>query len=73
VVLPNNELKLIPAVGEHTILLGKIENYNYVEKLDKLKIFYDNGLSKTGWDKYSVINLKYDHQVVGTRREVSGK
>ncbi|MDR1809260.1 MAG: hypothetical protein LBR34_02500 [Prevotella sp.] len=70
VVLPNNELKLIPAVGEHVILLGKLDNYS--EKLDKLKTFYAKGLSETGWDKYSVINLKYDRQneklVVGTKR-----
>jgi cell division protein FtsQ len=67
VVLPNNELKLIPAVGNHIILLGKLENYK--AKLDKLKTFYRKGLPATGWNRYSAINLKYDKQVVGTKRK----
>ena len=65
-VSANNELKLIPTVGNHVIVLGKLENYK--KKLDKLKTFYENGLSKTGWNRYSEINLKYDGQVVCTKR-----
>lgn len=66
VVLSNNELKLIPCIGNHEIILGEIDNYK--EKLDKLKTFYKKGLSETGWNRYSIINLKYDKQVVCTKR-----
>ncbi|GAB6010725.1 cell division protein FtsQ/DivIB [Viscerimonas tarda] len=66
VVLPNNDLKLIPAVGDQVIVLGKLNNYK--EKLDKLKVFYKKALPETGWNRYSVINLKYDKQVIGTKR-----
>ena len=38
------------------------------EKLEKLKVFYKEGLTKVGWDKYSVINLKYKGQVVCERK-----
>ena len=66
VVAPNNDITLIPRVGDQQIILGKLTDYK--EKLDKLMTFYQKGLNETGWNKYSVINLKYDKQVVGTKR-----
>lgn len=66
VVLPNNDVKLIPRVGDHQIILGSLHGYK--ERLDKLLTFYENGLNAAGWNKYSVINLKYDKQVVCTKR-----
>ncbi|NDW18165.1 hypothetical protein D0T53_04435 [Dysgonomonas sp. 216] len=66
VVLPNEEVKLVPRIGRQEILFGKLEGYE--EKFDKLKLFYEKGLSETGWDRYSAINLKYNKQVIGTKR-----
>lgn len=66
VVAPNNDITLIPRVGDQQIILGKLDGYE--EKLDKLMAFYLKGQNETGWNKYSVINLKYDKQVVGTKR-----
>ena len=64
-VLENGELELIPRVGNHTILLGTTDELEL--KFKKLKIFYEKGLSKTGWNEYSQINLKFDNQVVCTK------
>ena len=61
----NKEIELTPRVGNHQILLGKIENYP--ENLAKLKLFYDKGLNEVGWNKYSKIDLKYKNQVVCTK------
>ena len=66
-VLPNNEIELTPRVGEHRILLGTLDDYP--EKLDKLKLFYEKGLSQVGWNQYSIINLKYKNQVVCKKKE----
>lgn len=66
VVQPNEELILIPRVGDQQIILGKTDGFR--EKLDKLMAFYQKGQNETGWNKYSVINLKYDKQVVCTKR-----
>ncbi|WP_029906803.1 cell division protein FtsQ/DivIB [Prevotella sp. 10(H)] len=66
VVLPNQDIKLIPRVGDHQIILGNLQGYE--ERLNKLLTFYENGLNETGWNKYSVINLKFDKQVVCTKR-----
>lgn len=64
---PNGDLELTPAVGNHQIILGKMEDYK--ENLEKLRLFYEKGLNKIGWDRYSIINLKFKNQVVCTKRE----
>ena len=67
------EIELIPRVGNHTIIFGDIATGGDVqkeldEKFNKLFLFYKEGLSKQGWDKYSSINLKYKDQVVCTKK-----
>lgn len=62
----NEEIELVPRVGDHVILLGSLENYEY--KLEKLYSVYKNGFSRTGWNKYRTINLKFDNQVVCVKR-----
>ena len=64
-VTPKKELLVIPRVGDHLIEFGTTENYQ--EKLRNLKAVYQQGFSKTGWDKYKTINLKYKNQVVCTK------
>lgn len=60
----NSEIELIPRIGGQSILIGTSENLE--EKLDNLYIFYTQGIKKTGWEKYSKINLKYKDQVICT-------
>lgn len=60
------EFELIPRVGNHTITLGDTEGID--KKLRKLKIFYFKGLGKTGWNEYRNINLKFENQVVCTKK-----
>ncbi|MBL1231635.1 MAG: hypothetical protein COA31_002845 [Flavobacteriales bacterium] len=56
------EIELIPKVGNHIIVLGKPEHME--AKLNKLYYFYREGLSKTGWNEYSEINLSFNNQIV---------
>jgi cell division protein FtsQ len=62
----NGDIKLIPRVGNHDILFGKATEIE--KKFEKLMIFYKDGLSKTGWNRYKTINLKYNNQVVCTKK-----
>ena len=62
----NNEIALYPRVGGHKIILGEAEDFR--KKFEKLKVFYRYGLRKIGWERYSMINLKYQNQVVCTKR-----
>ncbi|MDR1610419.1 MAG: cell division protein FtsQ [Candidatus Symbiothrix sp.] len=63
-VTAKRDVILTPMVGNHQIIMGKIEDYK--ENLDKLRTFYEKGLNKIGWNRYSTINLKYKNQVVCT-------
>ncbi|NQU84672.1 MAG: hypothetical protein HQ541_02820 [Mariniphaga sp.] len=65
-VLRNQELILTPLVGNHLIELGTLDNYQ--EKLAHLKVFYENVLAQNNWNKYKRINLKYNNQVIGTKK-----
>jgi cell division protein FtsQ len=58
----DHEFELVPKVGRHVILFGDIDNME--NKFDKLKIFYEKGIKKAGWDKYKTINLKFKDQVI---------
>ncbi len=60
-----SEIYLIPRVGRHTIVLGNAENLP--QKMENLRVFYDQALRSLGWDKYKVINLSYLNQVVGVK------
>ena len=46
-------------------MIGDAEDLD--KKLYKLRLFYAEGLNKTGWNEYKVINLKYANQVVCTK------
>lgn len=56
---------LAPKVGDHLIVLGDANNLD--NKFTKLKVFYKEGLNRTGWSKYKIINLSYKNQVVCTK------
>ena len=58
----NAEIVLIPRVGDHEIILGKLDGFE--TKMEKLKRFYNEGLSKIGWGDYKTINLKFENRVV---------
>jgi len=65
-VHPDGETELIPRVGAQRILLGTLEGFE--EKLANLRLFYEQAIPKTGWEKYGRINLKYKNQVVCTKK-----
>lgn len=66
-VLPGKKVELVPRVGDHLIYLGKLEGFE--KKLDRLKMFYERGLSQVGWNKYSRISVEFSNQIICTRRE----
>ena len=62
----NNEIELIPKVGNQLITFGKIDDLEV--KFKKLKALYKEGFRKTGWSQYKTINLKYKNQVVCSKK-----
>jgi cell division protein FtsQ len=58
-------MQLVTKAGSHIVYLG--DSTDIAEKLENLKYFYKYGLVKTGWDKYSKVNLEYKNQIVCTK------
>lgn len=54
---------LIPKVGKEKILLGDVAQLD--EKMEDLKTFYKEGITREGWNKFAYLNLKYENQVIG--------
>jgi len=65
-VTAESSIVLIPKVGDHVIILGDAQDME--EKFSKLMLFYNEGLSKVGWNKYKSINLSYKGQIVCVKR-----
>lgn len=62
----DNELDLIPRLGNHVIHLGTTDNFE--GKLRNLEAFYKKVLPEVGWNKYSSINLEFRDQIVCRKR-----
>jgi len=61
-----NGLQMVPIVGDQRIILGDTEALN--DKIFRLKTFYQEAMSRMGWNKYKTINLKFKNQVVCKKR-----
>lgn len=70
-IYPNRDVELVPRVGNHIIYLGSLKNYE--QKLDKLLTFYQKGLPRIGWNRYSYIDLRYRDQVVCVKAQTEVK
>ena len=82
-VLPDRGIELVPRVGNHIIYIGNLPESNIIskreqdvedfinKKMDRLEKFYKYGLSQTGWNKYSYINIEFDNQIICTKHHNS--
>ena len=62
----NGDILLIPRVGSEKINIGNVTNLN--NKFKKLHSFYKSVISKETVNKFLEINLKYDGQIVCTKK-----
>jgi len=58
----DGDAELIGLVGNQKIVFGALSNSKV--KLKKLKMYYEQIVSKVGWNKYKEINLKFENQIV---------
>ncbi len=56
--------ELTPILGDHRILFGDANGVK--EKLGNLFAFYKNVLNRIGWDKYQVLDVRFNGQVVAS-------
>jgi len=65
-ITPSGTFEMVPLIGNHIIEFGNADDYQ--KKFKKLFAFYNNVLNKTGFDRYSRINIAYTGQIVATRK-----
>lgn len=61
-ILPDGSVELVPRVGDHIIYLGAPVGIG--KKLVRMRKFYQFGLNKVGWNKYSYISVEFDNQII---------
>ncbi len=59
-------VKLVPVVGDNTIIFGEFDAME--EKFEKLTTYYREGAGKAGWIPYSTIDLRYQNQVICSKK-----
>ena len=62
----SRSFELVPKLGKQRIIFGDATDIN--SKFDKLKLFYKDVITQSGWNRYSTINLQYKNQVVASIR-----
>jgi cell division protein FtsQ len=56
--------EFVPVLGNQRIRFG--DTTNTAEKLANLVVFYKNVLNRIGWDKYEVLDVRFNNQVVAS-------
>ncbi|WP_029282992.1 hypothetical protein [Pedobacter sp. R20-19] len=69
VVDQQNDMELIPRVGNQRIILGNADSLE--KKMNNLLIFYKKAMPQVGWEAYKTINIKYTNQIVCQKRDSS--
>lgn len=69
-ITPERTFELVPTIGNHLIGFG--DGSDYQAKFHRLFVFYKQVLGRTGFDKYSRIDVAYAGQVIGTHKGSEG-
>ena len=62
----DRRFEFVPVIGDHIIRIGSAEKIE--EKMDRLLLFYRQVLGKAGFNKYNIIDVQFDGQVIGVYR-----
>lgn len=65
-ITPQGNYELSPVIGNQLIRIGDAQDLD--TKFAKLKAFYQQVWSKTGFEKYAIIDVQYQNQVVATKK-----
>lgn len=65
-ITADKTFEMVPVVGNHTVKLG--DGTGIDKKFHRLMVFYKQVLSKTGFDKYKLIDVQYKGQIVAAKQ-----
>ncbi|MBR1936039.1 MAG: hypothetical protein IJ835_08340 [Muribaculaceae bacterium] len=65
-VQDSNNIFIVPSIYGHVVNFGNLDNIE--GKFDKLRLFYRKVMPERGWMTFDTLSVKWNHQVVATRR-----
>lgn len=65
-VRDTNNIIIVPELSGHVVNMGNTRGFE--NKFAKLKLFYREVMPTRGWNTFDTISVKWNHQVVATRR-----
>ena len=68
-ITQDRNFEMVPTIGNHIVRLGNGDDID--KKFHRLFIFYQQVMSKTGFDKYKIVDVRYAGQVIGTKEKIS--
>lgn len=68
-ITKDRNFELVPTVGNHIVKLGNGDDID--KKFHRLFVFYQQVMSKAGFNKYNIVDVQYDGQVIGTKEKIS--
>lgn len=66
IVRDTNNIIIVPDISGHVVNIGNARGFE--NKFAKLKLFYSEVMPKRGWNAFDTISVKWNHQIVATRR-----
>ena len=58
--------EMVPLIGDHMVLFGGVENMD--RKFDRLYTFYQKAWLQNGINKYEVVDVQYENQIVAVNK-----
>lgn len=66
-ITPSRKFELIPKLGNQVIRFGSADNC--ADKFNNLMAFYKQVQTRTGWNRYSILDVQFKGQVVAIQRD----
>jgi cell division protein FtsQ len=68
-IMKDRGFEMIPTIGNHIVRLGNGSDID--KKFHRLFVFYQQVMSKTGFNKYNLVDVQFDGQVIGATEKIS--
>lgn len=68
-ITSQNNFEMIPKLGDQVIRFGDASDY--MQKFARLLAFYQKVEKNIGWNKYSVLDIRFKDQVIGVIRDAA--
>ncbi len=65
-IASNGDFELVPAIGDHLVLIGKVEHLE--DKLNRLYTFYKKVWVPSGINAFQFLDCRFDNQIVALKK-----